>query len=150
MQTLMSPMSSAPEAIQPIQSASSSVIQRAVALPTRAARTHTAVTRALLGGVMLQIFFAGLAIFGVSSFLPHAILGPLIILGSLALPIIAWRGRLDASLHHRSWLVFGLMIVQGLLIDGSRLMPLIGAFHPLNAMLLALLVASMARLTPDR
>ena len=42
------------------------------------------------------------------------------------------------------------MIVQGLLIDGSRLMPLIGAFHPLNAMLLALLVASMARLTPDR
>ena len=73
----------------------------------------------MLGGVTLQIFFAGLGVFGVSSFLPHAILGPLVILGSLALPLVAWRGHLGATLLRRSWLVFGLMILQGLLIDAG-------------------------------
>jgi hypothetical protein len=104
----------------------------------------------LLGGVALQIFFAGLGVFNVSSFVPHMILGTLVILGSLALPLIAWRGRLDAALTHRSWLLFALMILQGLLIDVGRLIPLVAAFHPLNAMLLVLLTASMARLTSAR
>lgn len=114
---------------------------------SRAAKAHVMVARVLLGGVALQIFFAGLAIFNVSTFLPHMILGPIVILGSLALPIIAWRGRLAPSLRHRSWLVFGLMLVQGLLIDVGRLIPFVAAFHPVNAMLLVLFVASMARIT---
>ena len=111
-----------------------------------AARAHTTIVRVLLGGVALQIFFAGLAIFGVSGFLPHMILGPVVILGSLALPLVAWRGHLGAALTHRSWLVFALMLVQGLLIDAGRLIPFIAAFHPVNAMLLVLLLASMAHL----
>jgi hypothetical protein len=133
-------ISSAPEAIQ-------SVAPTTVVARSRAARAHTIVARALLGGVALQIFFAGLGVFNVSSFLPHMILGTLVILGSLALPLIAWRGHLDATLTHRSWLLFALMIVQGLLIDVGQLIPLVAAFHPLNAMLLVLLTASMARLT---
>ena len=115
-----------------------------------AAQAHAVIARVLLGGVALQIFFAGMAIFGVSSFLPHAILGPVVILGSLALPLVAWRGRLGAALTHRSWLVFALMILQGLLIDAGRLIPVIAAFHPLNAMLLVLLLASMAHLSRAR
>ncbi len=114
---------------------------------SRAARAHMMVARVLLGGVALQIFFAGLAIFNVSTFLPHMILGPIVILGSLALPIIAWCGHLAPSLRHRSWLVFGLMLTQGLLIDVGRLIPFVAAFHPVNAMLLVLFVASMARIT---
>lgn len=133
-------ISSAPEAIQ-------SVAPTTGVARSRAARTHTIVARVLLGGVALQIFFAGLGVFNVSSFLPHMILGTLVILGSLALPLIAWRGRLDTALTHRSWLLFALMIVQGLLIDIGRLIPLVAAFHPVNAMLLVLLTASMARLT---
>jgi hypothetical protein len=112
-----------------------------------AARAHTTIARVLLGGVALQIFFAGLAIFGVSGFLPHMILGPAVILGSLALPLVAWRSHLGAALTHRSWLVFALMLVQGLLIDAGRLIPFIAAFHPVNAMLLVLLLASMAHLS---
>jgi hypothetical protein len=115
-----------------------------------AARAHVVITRVLLGGVALQIFFAGMAIFGVSGFLPHMILGPVVILGSLALPLVAWRGRLGAALTHRSWLVFALMILQGLLIDAGRLIPAIAAFHPVNAMLLVLLLASMAHLSRAR
>lgn len=117
---------------------------------SHAARVYVVVARVLLGGVALQIFFAGLGIFTASGFLPHMILGPLVILGSLALPLIAWRGRLETSLAQRSWLIFALMIVQGLLIDAGRLIPLIGAFHPVNAMLLVLLVASVARLGSGR
>ena len=148
MQTLIS---TPPEAAQPITSAAVPVApQTIVTLPGRAAKAHVVIARILLGGVMLQIFFAGLGVFGVSSFLPHMILGTLVILGSLALPLVAWRGRLGATLLRRSWLVFGLMFLQGLLIDAGRIIPLVAAFHPVNAMLLVLLVASMARVTRDR
>jgi uncharacterized protein DUF6220 len=148
MQTLIS---TPPEATQPTTSAAVPVAPQTItAIPGRAATAHIAIVRILLGGVTLQIFFAGLGVFGVSSFLPHMILGTLVILGSLALPLVAWRGHLGASLLRRSWLVFGLMILQGLLIDAGRVIPLIAAFHPVNAMLLVLLVASMARITRDR
>lgn len=148
MQTLIS---TPPEAAQPITSAAVPVApQTIVTLPGRAAKAHVVIARILLGGVMLQIFFAGLGVFGVSSFLPHMILGTLVILGSLALPLVAWRGRLGATLLRRSWLVVGLMFLQGLLIDAGRIIPLVAAFHPVNAMLLVLLVASMARVTRDR
>lgn len=147
MQTLIS---TPPEAAQPATSATVSVTPQTIAAtPTRAARAHLVVARILLGGVTLQIFFAGLGVFGVSSFLPHMILGTLVILGSLALPLVAWRGHLGAPLLRRSWLVFGLMILQGLLIDAGRIIPLVAAFHPVNAMLLVLLIASMARITRD-
>lgn len=150
MQTLIS---TPPEVAQPATSTTAySTPQISVAIPvrSRAAKAHIVIARILLGGVTLQIFFAGLGVFGVSSFLPHMILGTLVILGSLALPLVAWRGRLGAALLRRSWLVFGLMIFQGLLIDAGRIIPLIAAFHPVNAMLLVLFVASMARITRDR
>ena len=142
-----------PEATQPVTPAAVPVApQTIVAIPvrSRATRAHTVIARILVGGVTLQIFFAGLGVFGVSSFLPHMILGPLVILGSLALPLVAWRGHLGATLQHRSWLVFGLMIFQGLLIDAGRIIPLVAAFHPVNAMLLVLVIASMARITRAR
>jgi hypothetical protein len=141
-----------PEATQPIAPTAVPVApQTIVVIPvrSRAARAHIVIARILLGGVTLQIFFAGLGVFGVSSFLPHMMLGTLVILGSLALPLVAWRGHLGATLHHRSWLVFGLMILQGLLIDAGRIIPLVAAFHPVNAMLLVLLVASMACITRE-
>ncbi len=148
MQTLIA---TPPETAQPVTPAAVPVAaQTIVALPTRAARVHIVIARILLGGVTLQIFFAGLGVFGVSSFLPHMILGPLVILGSLALPLVAWRGHLGAALQRRSWLVFGLMILQGLLIDAGRFIPFVAAFHPVNAMLLVLFVANMARITRDR
>jgi hypothetical protein len=148
MQTLISPQ---PEATQSITPATVyEAPQARTAIPGRAARAHIVIARILLGGVTLQIFFAGLGVFGVSSFLPHMILGTLVVLGSLALPLVAWRGHLEARLQRRSWLIFGLMILQGLLIDAGRLIPLIAAFHPVNAMLLVLLVAGMAHITRAR
>ena len=104
---------------------------------------HRTIARVLLGGIAVQFFFAGLGVFGVTSFLPHVIFGSLVVLASFALPIIAWRGRLAAGIQRRSWLLAGLMILQGLLIDAGHLIPLISAFHPVNAMLIALLTFSL-------
>jgi hypothetical protein len=109
-----------------------------------AARWHRGLARVLLGALAVQLFFAGLGVFGVTGFAPHAILGSVIILTSFALPILAWRGRLGSALTRRSWLLAALMIVQGLLIDAARISTVITALHPVNAMLLVLLTFSMA------
>jgi hypothetical protein len=111
----------------------------------RAERAHIIISRGLLGGITLQIFFAGLGIFTTVGFLPHAILGSLVIAGSFALPLVAWRGHLDRSIQRLSWLLAGLMILQGLLIDAGRLVPAISALHPVNAMLLVLVTYHLAR-----
>ena len=119
------------------------------ALPTwqrrsRAARWHRGIARILLGGLALQLFFAGLGIFAGAGFLPHAIMGSVIILSSFALPLIAWRGQLGPALARRSWLLAALMVLQGLLIDAERVSTVITALHPVNAMLLVLVTFSMA------
>src|SRR5262249_23027751 len=121
-------------------------------LRSRAAqRAHALIARVILAAVGLQIFFAGAALFGVNlfgtyGFTMHALFGPIVILSSMSLPLLASRGRLDRSTAQRSWLLFALMLVQGLLIDLSRyVLPVFGAFHPLNAMLLVLVTASLAR-----
>lgn len=112
---------------------------------SRAARAHLLIARVLLGALALQLFFAGLGVFGISSFLPHVILGTLIVLATFALPLIAWRGHLEKALVRGSWLLAGLMVLQGLLIDAGRFVPAISALHPVNAMLLVLVTYSLAR-----
>jgi hypothetical protein len=121
-----------------------------VVAPTRrsarwANRWHRRIARVLLGGLALQLFFAGLGVFGVTTFLPHMILGTGIVLASLALPIVAWRGHLEAAVQRLSWLLAGLMLLQGLLIDLGRVVHVISALHPVNAMLLVLVTYSLAR-----
>jgi hypothetical protein len=110
---------------------------------SRAARAHRIIARVLLGALAIQFFFAGLGVFDVASFLPHIIFGTLIVIASFALPIIAWRGRLARTRALRSWALAGLMIIQGGLIDLGRIWPLVAAFHPMNAMILALLTFSL-------
>lgn len=105
---------------------------------------HRITARVVLGGIALQVLFAGIAIFGVYSFLPHIIFAPILILGSFSLPILAHVGRLDAWIIRRSWLLAALMVTQGLLIDAGRLLPAISALHPVNAMLLAIVTYTLA------
>jgi hypothetical protein len=109
----------------------------------RLARTHRYVARVLLGGIAVQYFFAGLGVFGITSFLPHVIFGTLVVIASFALPIVAWRGHLAKSIQRRSWCLSGLMILQGALIDAGRVIPLVSAFHPVNALLIALVTFTL-------
>jgi len=151
---MIAPITEQTAAIAPATPAAlEELMARPTARPRRRAaqRAHLLIARLLLAALGLQIFFAGAALFGVSllgthGFTMHALFGPLVILGSLSLPLLAWRGHLERAIVWRSWLLFGLMLVQGLLIDLSRfVLPLFGAFHPLNAMLLVLVTASLAR-----
>jgi hypothetical protein len=121
------------------------VISPTLGSARRANLWHRRIARVLLGGLALQLFFAGLGVFGVTSFLPHMILGTSIVVASLALPIVARRGHLEATVQRLSWLLTGLMLLQGLLIDFGRVVPVVSALHPVNAMLLVLVTYSLAR-----
>ena len=110
---------------------------------SRAAQAHRLLARVLLAGIAVQYFFAGLGVFGIASFLPHVIFGTLVVVASFALPILAWRGHLAISIQRRSWLLSGLMILQGGLIDLGRVVPIVSAFHPVNALVIALVTFSM-------
>jgi hypothetical protein len=152
MQTMTSPLTESTHAA-PVQTlaepeASAELRVNVIAVRRRGSGSasvwHRGLARVLLGALAVQLFFAGLGVFGVTGFAPHAILGSVIILTSFALPILAWRGRLGSALTRRSWLLAALMIVQGGLIDAARLSTVITALHPVNAMLLVLLTFSMA------
>jgi hypothetical protein len=124
----------------------SSSVEVSPAVPkaaSRLARIHRYIARALLVGIAVQYFFAGLGVFGITSFLPHVIFGTSLVIASFALPIIAWRGRLAKTVVRRSWLLAGLMILQGGLIDAGRVIPLVSAFHPVNALLIALVTFTL-------
>lgn len=110
----------------------------------RFAQAHLIMARVVLGGIAVQVFFAGLGIFTSIGFLPHMIWGPLVILSSFSLPALAHAGPLDRAVIKRSWLLAGLMVVQGLLIDVGRVFPVVAALHPVNAMALVLVAFLLA------
>lgn len=112
----------------------------------RLARLHFWLARAILGGIALQIFFAGLGLFSRLGFAAHAAFAPMLFVATLALPIIGRLAGLDRSLIMRSWALVGLMIVQGLLIDLGRWVWLpISSLHPLNALALAFVAFTVAQ-----
>ena len=121
------------------------IIASARPVAKRAAEVYRLLARVLLGALAVQLFFAGLGVFNITSFLPHAILGTVIVLASFAMPVVAWRGHLGSAILRRSWLLVALMLVQGLLIDAGRLVPIISALHPVNAMLLVLVTYGLTR-----
>lgn len=118
---------------------------RALRRRQRLAAAHVWAARVVLAGIAVQVFFAGIGVFGVGGFLPHAIFGAILILSSFSVPILALASRAERSLMLRSWLLAGLMILQGLLIDVGRTVHLVAALHPVNAMLLVLVAYTLAR-----
>jgi hypothetical protein len=126
--------------------ASESSIGRLVALKRRRRmdRAHRTVARIVLGGITVQVFLAGLGIFTTTGFLPHIIWGTAVILASFSLPVLALMGHLERTVVRLSWLLAGLMVVQGALIDVGRIFPVVAAFHPVNAMALVLVAFLLA------
>jgi hypothetical protein len=107
-------------------------------------RAHVILSRVVLGGIAVQVFFAGLGIFTAVGFVPHATLGATLILSSFSLPALAHAGHLGRVVVQRSWLLAGLMVVQGLLIDIGRVVHVVAALHPVNAMALVLVTYLLA------
>ena len=60
-------------------------------------QAHLWVARLILGALLLQVFFAGLGIFGAASFVPHARLGFMIVFAAAILLLLALAARADRS-----------------------------------------------------
>lgn len=97
------------------------------------ARTaHIGLVTLFLGALFVQVFFAGAAVFGATSFAPHGILGTLLVLVSLVVLILSALARQQVKL---SAALFGLTVLQMVLVRLGDVSPWISALHPVNALL---------------
>ncbi len=101
-----------------------------------------------LASVALQVYAAGLGLFGATSFVPHATLGYLMVVGALILLVLTVIAKLPRPAIVLAGLVLGLTILQPILILQLRAsLPALAALHPFNALLIFALAASIARST---
>jgi len=99
-----------------------------------------------LGLGLVMFFLAGLGTFG-ESFDPHRAVGSAMSLIALILLILAAIGRREALVP--SAVLFGLMILQTVLaIVGSESSSVIGALHPVNALIILFVAHQAARGLP--
>lgn len=117
---------------------------------TVAGRLHPWLAWLFVAAVLVQVFLAGLAIFGATDgFAPHidfgyTVLG-LITLGVLLAAVIGGLGRRATGL---SLLLLILYVVQTALPQARASMPTLAALHPVNAFLLFALGVIIARRAP--
>jgi hypothetical protein len=104
-----------------------------------------------LGAIALQVYMMGLALFGVTSFMPHATLGYLMVLGALILMILTFSAKASRRDKVLAALVLVLTVLQPVLVLMLRgRVPALAALHPLNALVIFALAASVARSTLKR
>jgi hypothetical protein len=109
------------------------------------ARVHYVLAHLVLAGVVLQFLLAGLGIFDAASFVPHFIVGDLLVLVSLITLIAALLSR-----RARGWSagLFVALLVQSMLPRIGESIPAIAALHVLNAVLVMYLAAVVFRGAP--
>ena len=97
------------------------------------ARTaHLGLVTLFLAALFVQVFLAGAGVFGATSFAPHGILGSLLVLVSLVVLILSALARSQIAL---SAALFGLTVVQMVLVWLGDISPWISALHTVNALL---------------
>ncbi len=104
---------------------------------------HVTLAWIVLASVITEFFFAGLGVFRGASFEIHQVTGYLIGAASLLLLVLALVGWLGKKRIGLSALLIALMFIQMWLVHSS---PLIGALHPLNAVIILYVVMRLARL----
>lgn len=101
-----------------------------------------------LAAIGLQIYVMGLALFGVTSFLPHALLGYGMILGALILTVLTVTAKLPRRAQLLAAAVFALTLLQPVLVLVLRgRAPVLAALHPVNALVIFALASLVARTT---
>jgi heme A synthase len=115
----------------------------------------------LLAAVVVQIGLAGLGAFSAldkavagsvdedgyyDSFFPHAVLGQLIVLGSLVLVILGLAARVGRRRVLQSVGIFALLVAQLMLgWTGQDLPAVLGLLHPINALVILAALGILAR-----
>jgi hypothetical protein len=96
-----------------------------------------------LGGIAAQFFLAGMAVFGAGTgWEAHAATGGAVGLPILGLFLMSFRASLRAHRTQAS-LLFGLYLLQLTLAALGQTLPLIGALHPVNGLLMGLLASRL-------
>lgn len=108
-------------------------------------RIHQGLARIFLAGLLLQFYLAGAGLFGAGSFQPHRILGDVLTMLAILFPVLALVGRLGRKLIGLSTLLAFLTIVQIMLPSLRGNVPWIAALHPINALALMGLSATIRR-----
>ena len=97
-----------------------------------------------LGAIALQFYAAGLAVFGVSSFMTHALFGYSMILGAIILLVLTFAARLSGRIKILATLVVLLTMLQPVLALIRSPIPLLAALHPVNALLIFAIATRIA------
>ena len=98
-----------------------------------ARRAHLALSFLFVGGVVVQVFLAGLGVFdSPASFRTHANWGYLLEIIPLILLALAVVGRLGRSQILYAAALFGMFILQSVFVALRGDLPMIAALHPVN------------------
>lgn len=111
------------------------------------ARTaHLVLAWLFVAGVAVQIFLAGMGVFaGSLNFATHRDFGYLLELFPVLLLVTAAVGRLGRRQVILPVVIFGLFVLQSILVLQRDSFPAIAALHPVNGFLIALLAVGVAR-----
>ena len=108
-------------------------------MPARRAWTDTlfaAATWTLMAAVVAQVFLAGLALFGATDFGPHRTFAFVLHAVTLSLVALAAINRRGTRVLAVTVALAALVFVQGLLVVAAAGAPVVGALHPVGALVL--------------
>jgi len=90
----------------------------------------------IAAAVVVQVFLAGLYVFGSASIEAHVINGSFLLFATLLGGIFALVARVPGRVAGSQWGLFGLVVLQVILIEvgNSSGVPVIKAFHVVNAL----------------
>ena len=100
---------------------------------------------AFIGGVALQVFLAGAGLFKATDFTLHGTLGWLLPLVPVILLVLALVARVDRSTVLLASALLVVTMIQPELAAARHDAPIVAAFHPVNALLIAVLAWALAR-----
>jgi hypothetical protein len=107
---------------------------------------HLALACLLVAGLIVQVFLAGLGVFkGPASFATHRDWGYLLELLPFLLLIVGLVARLGRRPALLAVAIFGLFILQSVLVAMRDSTPEVAALHPVNGFLITLLAIVLAR-----
>lgn len=111
------------------------------------ARTiYLIIVLALVGGVVIQVFLAGLGVFDdPETFLTHATWGYLLETLPLAMLLAALFGRLGGHLTLAAAALLGMFFLQSMFIAVRVDLPMVAALHPVNGFGILLVSVLTAR-----
>lgn len=99
-------------------------------------RTYVVWSWVIAAAVVVQVFLAGLYVFGSTSIEAHAINGSFLLFATLLGGIFALVARVPRRIAGQNWGLFGLIVLQVVLIEVGNAagLPVIKAFHAVNAL----------------